>query len=132
VINPVGNQWFTATTCDPRGTTPAAIAICASTPNFILPVNAAGAIHFGNLRRNAFVGPGFQNIDFSILKTTKLTERFNTQFRFEAFDLFNHPNLGQPGATAGAAGFGTITSTRFPSGDSGSSRQLQLALKLIF
>jgi hypothetical protein len=135
VINPIRNQWFTATTCDPRGITAAAIAICNNNPNFILPVNGApspAAIHFGNLRRNAFVGPGFENIDFSILKTTKITERLNTQFRFEAFDLFNHPNLGQPGATAGAGGFGTITSTRFPAGDSGSSRQLQLALKLIF
>jgi len=77
---PVGNQWFTGSTCDPRGTTPAAIAICGSNPNFILPVNAQ-CHSLRKLQRNAFVGPGFQNIDFSILKNTKLTERFNTQFR---------------------------------------------------
>ncbi len=49
--------------------------------------------------------------------------------------LFNHPNLGQPNRIASTAPgntFGQITSTRFPVGDAGSSRQIQLALKLIF
>jgi len=56
------------------------------------------------------------------------------QFRAEIFDLFNHPNLGQPGRVAqqGSATFGVIQSTRFPTGDFGSSRQIQFALKLIF
>jgi hypothetical protein len=47
---------------------------------------------------------------------------------------FNHPNFGNPGLTAqpGSSSFGVIQSTRFPTGDSGSARQLQFAMKLIF
>jgi len=128
-INPGSVTYFTATTCDPRVS-----ASCAGA-NFILPVTfapAAAAVHFGNVHRNSLVGPGFEDIDFSVLKTTKITERWSTQFRTEFFDLLNHPNFGQPGQTAGAAGFGVISNTRFPTGDSGSSRQIQFALKLIF
>jgi hypothetical protein len=109
---------------------------------FALP--AAGT--FGNLGRNTVYGPGFADVDLALIKNTKLTERMNLQFRLDSFDLFNHPNFGQPGPLAanGAtiitispttgvpATFSTISSTRFPTADSGSSRQLQLALKLRF
>ena len=88
--------------------------------------------HFGNLGRNVVIGPGFTNVDFSVIKNTKITERFTTQFRTEFFDLFNHPNFGQPNRTLGNATFGQINSTRFPTGDSGSSRQIQFGLKLMF
>jgi hypothetical protein len=56
------------------------------------------------------------------------------QFRAEILDIFNHANFGQPGRVAqvGSSNFGVITNTRFPTGDSGSSRQVQFALKLIF
>ena len=87
---------------------------------------------FGNLGRNVIIGPGFNNVDFSVLKDTKLNERVILQFRAEVFDLFNHPSFGQPGRVVGTAAFGRITNTRFPTGDSGSSRQLQFALKLKF
>ena len=97
---------------------------------FVAPTT--GGLHFGNLGRNAVYGPGFVNTDFSLTKVTKLTERVSNEFRFEAFDLFNHPNLGQPGRILGSSSFGVIQSTRFPTGDSGSSRQLQFAMKLIF
>ena len=84
--------------------------------------------------RNVVIGPGFTNTDFSVLKTTKLTESLRVQFRAEFFDLFNHANFGQPGRVAqvGSTTFGVISSTRFATGDSGSSRQVQFALKLIF
>ena len=90
---------------------------------------------FGNLGRNSVVGPDFKNLDLALAKNTKLTEKMNLQLRCDAFDLFNHPNFGQPARTLSSntsTSFATIGSTRFPTGDSGSSRQLQLALKLQF
>ena len=93
------------------------------------------ANRLGNLGRNVIIGPGFQDVDFSLVKNTKIYERLTVQFRVDTFDLFNHPNFGQPNRTVSTAPgntFGQITNTRFATGDSGSSRQLQLAMKLIF
>jgi hypothetical protein len=87
---------------------------------------------FGSLGRNVIIGPGFNNADFSVLKNTKLSENLRLQFRMEVFDVFNHPSFGQPGRVVGTPGFGRITNTRFPTGDSGSSRQIQLAVKVMF
>jgi hypothetical protein len=87
---------------------------------------------FGNLGRNVVEGPGFDNSDFSIIKDTKLEGRILAQFRAEFFDVFNHANLGQPGNVVGTPSFGRISNTRFPTGESGSSRQVQFALKLVF
>jgi hypothetical protein len=88
--------------------------------------------HFGSLGRNVVIGPTFNNTDFSVIKNTKLTEKTTIQFRTEVFDIFNHPNFGQPNRTVGSSTFGKITTTRFATGDSGSSRQIQFALKLLF
>jgi hypothetical protein len=127
-INGSGNiQWFGANSvCDPSK------AACPAGAQFELPI--AGGVHFGNMGRNSVLGPDFQNLDFSISKLTRITERLSHEFRFETFDLLNHPNFGNPGLTAlvGGSSFGVIRSTRFPTGDSGSSRQLQFAMKLIF
>ncbi|HEU4386523.1 MAG TPA: carboxypeptidase regulatory-like domain-containing protein [Blastocatellia bacterium] len=87
---------------------------------------------FGNLGRNVITGPGFNNTDFSVIKNTKVGEWMRVQFRAEFFDLFNHANFGQPGSVVGTPAFGRITNTRFPTGESGSSRQIQFALKLMF
>ena len=126
------DQWFNNAVCDPRpgGSCPAGSA-------FALPVSVVGGrtvYHFGSLGRNVIIGPRFNNTDFSIIKNTNLTETVRIQFRAEVFDIFNHANFGQPGRTAqtGSTTFGVITNTRFPTGDSGSSRQIQFALKLLF
>jgi hypothetical protein len=90
--------------------------------------------HFGSMGRNVVIGPSFHNTDLSLIKRTKLTERQMIEFRWEVFDVFNHANFGQPGRTAqvGSNTFGVITNTRFATGDSGSSRQMQFALKYKF
>lgn len=87
---------------------------------------------FGNAGRNIITGPGFQDVDFSIAKNTLIREGYSLQFRAEAFNLFNHPNLGQPVNVVNNAQFGVITATRTVRGDLGSSRQIQLGLKFIF
>jgi hypothetical protein len=91
----------------------------------------APAAGFGSLGRNVIVGPTFNNTDFSIIKNTRVREGVRVQFRAEVFDLFNHANFGQPGNVVGTPAFGRIVSTRFPTGESGSSRQIQFALKVI-
>jgi hypothetical protein len=55
--------------------------------------------------RNAFVGPGAWTFDMSVMKNFRLTERFQLQFRAEAFDLFNHHNMFVNGFVADAALF---------------------------
>jgi hypothetical protein len=125
--NPLG-QWIAPTGVDASGNPSFANM-------FQIPTNT-----LGNLGRNAIYGPGFADADLSLVKNTKVTEKMNVQFRVDAFDLLNHPNYGQPGrvlsrVTGTPAQIGslfTINSTRFPTGDSGSSRQLQMALKLQF
>jgi hypothetical protein len=87
---------------------------------------------FGNLGRNVVIGPAFNNTDLSISKNTKIGDTVQLQFRTEFFDVFNHANFGQPGNVAGSPSFGRITNTRFPTGESGSSRQIQFGLRLIF
>ena len=86
---------------------------------------------FGSLGRNVLTGPAFNNTDFSIVKNTRFGEKLRAQFRAEIFDLFNHANFGQPENVVGTPAFGRITSTRFPTGETGSSRQIQFAVKLI-
>jgi hypothetical protein len=86
---------------------------------------------FGDLPRNAVIGPRFDNIDFSIAKTSRLGFA-RVQIRADVFNVLNHPNFGQPGGVVGSPDFGRITNTRFPSGDTGSSRQVQLAVRVEF
>jgi hypothetical protein len=129
-------QWFSNNVvCTPFAQTGITQPLCSATPNaaFALPLGATPAgDHFGGLGRNAFTGPGFVNTDLSLVKNTKLTERLNLQFRTEAFDIFNHPNFGNPNLNPQSSSFGRITGTRFPTGDFGSARQLQISLKLQF
>jgi len=80
---------------------------------------------FGNAGRNTFDGPGYQNINASLVKNTILSERFNLQLRAEVFNLFNHPNFNMPDNFLGSPTFGRITSARDP-------RHIQFGAKLLF
>jgi hypothetical protein len=90
------------------------------------------ADHFGNLGRNVVIGPSFHNVDLSVIKNERLGKRLAVQFRVDAFDVFNHPNFGPPNNIVGSPTFGRITRTRLPTGEAGSSRQIQLAVRLSF
>ena len=87
---------------------------------------------FGNAGRNIITGPGFSDVDFSLAKSTPLAEGINLQFRADVFNVFNHPNFAQPNRTITSGDFGRITATRSVRGDLGSSRQIQLGMKLTF
>ena len=44
--------------------------------------------------RNILVGPSLTNLDLTLLRNIKIKERFTLQFRWEVYDVLNHPNLG--------------------------------------
>jgi hypothetical protein len=80
---------------------------------------------FGNLSRNAFTAPNFEQWDFSANKFFTIHERARLQFRSEFFNVTNHTNLGIPNTTTTSSSFGQIRTT-FP------ARQIQFALKILF
>jgi hypothetical protein len=85
------------------------------------PANAP----FGDLGRNSFRAPNFDQWDTSVDKTFQVCECAKLQFRAEFFNILNHTNFGIPNTSISSAAFGTIRTT-FP------SRQVQFALKLLF
>jgi outer membrane receptor protein involved in Fe transport len=54
------------------------------------------SMHFGSEGRNSLLGPHFRQFDFSIYKKTPIGEHINMELRFEAYNLFNHPNFANP------------------------------------
>jgi len=124
-----GVTWF----ANGVGGIPGGIACtqAATTPGCVFQTPTTG---FGNMERNGATGPGFFDVDASLAKDTKITERVHFNLKIDAFDLFNHASFSNPGTTAtpGSTTFGIITATRFPVGDLGSSRQLQLSGKITF
>jgi hypothetical protein len=91
---------------------------------------------FGNLGRNAVVGPKFSSTDISAFKHFAITHRYDLEFRAESFNVFNHDSLvlnsiqaGSPGGTSnvtvGNTGFGQIINVA-------TSRVLQFGAKLTF
>lgn len=81
---------------------------------------------FGNEAIGAVYGPGIRAFDLSLVKNTRILERMNLQFRWEAFNAFNHVILGDPDTLFGSSTFGQITGTRLD------NREMQFALRLSF
>ena len=86
---------------------------------------AADGFH-GNMGRNALSTPGYFTWDFSLHKDFNFTERRRLEFRFESFNLLNHPAWANPDNSITSGTFGQITGTRF------NMRQMQFALKFVF
>jgi hypothetical protein len=80
---------------------------------------------FGDAPRNAVIGPGLGEVDFSLQKEMTVKEPVRVQFRAEAYNLANTANLNIPNRTAFTANFGRVSSAQ-------DARQLQFALKLVF
>ncbi len=75
---------------------------------------AAPQFVIGNSSRNPVRGPGLQNADLMIGKTFILSERMKLEFRAEAFNVSNTPQLNDPNGIFGSAAFGSITSAGNP------------------
>jgi hypothetical protein len=86
----------------------------------------ANQFTIGSASRNPVRGPSYRNIDLALMRRVPVGGRDRAiELRVEAFNLLNTPNLGAPGATQGAASFGTITTALDP-------RVVQVAAKLWF
>ncbi len=103
---------------------------------FNIPINVPGGTGpnqgvFGTLGRNTFRGPGYHDFDFAMIKDTPFGHRENValgtvEFRAEFFNIFNMVNFGLPSNIVRGSGFGIISKT------SGTSRQIQFSLKVIY
>jgi hypothetical protein len=109
---------------------------------FMAPPNNGGTLlSFGDAPRNFLTGPGTWQVDTGVAKTFALAERARIELRSEFYNVFNHPQLGQPQSIFGQSGFGTIINTVnlntaivnpiTPVG-SGTPREIQFAVRLEF
>lgn len=88
---------------------------------FATPVNS-----FGNAGRNIMRTDDWTNVDFSLFKNIPIREDWRLQLRFEAFNVFNHIDLGNPAIRLDQATPGRITTV------SHAPRQLQFGLRFVF
>jgi hypothetical protein len=91
-------------------------------------VNALGT--FGTTPRNYLEGPGFANLDFSLVRRFPihkgpLAETQVLQFRGEFFNVFNHANFNNPTSSVSSSTFGRILGAADP-------RIIQLGLKFVY
>jgi hypothetical protein len=130
IVTSNGSLNGTPNTVRPDVTGP--IRILGDANRWFDPSVFSAANRFGNLRRNAVIGPAFHTIDVAVAKEVELAGPIALQLRADAFNLFNHANFGPPGHIVGSPTFGQITRTRLPTGEAGSARQIQLAAALHF
>ena len=81
---------------------------------------------YGDSGRGILYAPGHINFDTSLSKRFSLYGRSNLEFRWDAFNLFNHPAFGFPNANIGNPNAGRITTTI------ADNRSMQFALKVNF
>lgn len=104
-------------------------------------ISAPGTL--GNLGSDTIIGPNFFDLDFAVLKDTKIRENMNLQFRAEFFNILNHTNFALPISTLFVGGGTTVNGDLSTySGRNGQAgqivnmvgtpRQIQFALKLVF
>ncbi len=103
---------------------------------------------YGNLGRDALVGPGASQFDMQVTRRFPIGEAHALEFRTDLYNIFNHPNFANPSATlpnalpsmqpgqafsaATAPGFGVLSSTIGRNVGLGTGRQIQLGMRLSF
>ena len=89
--------------------------------------------HGGNLGRNKFFGPGINNWDAVLQKTTSISERIVVEFRAEAYNLFNRVQFNEPGnSTSNPGTFGQSTGEVTRPDITSQARQIQFGLRFKF
>ncbi len=98
-------------------------------------------IRQGTEGRNDIPGFGLTQVDLSISRKFPIREHLNLQFRADAFNVFNHPNFSNPGATINSGDPTDLQASRMlnvglgglnPLFQEGGPRSLQLSLRLTF
>jgi len=88
---------------------------------------------FGNVGRNVLHGPRLFEIDFSVFRKFRITERIGLEFRGESFNFTNTPQFDRPDTVLTDAAFGQVTTARgTQSVQVNNNRQLQFSLRLLF
>ncbi|MGA1368820.1 MAG: TonB-dependent receptor domain-containing protein [Blastocatellia bacterium] len=89
-----GATWFDPTPFRPVEFSPEWLASVANgTPR---------PFRWGTLGRNTLRGPGYANLDLSLVRTFRITEKVTTDFRIDAFNFTNTPWFANPGTNASA------------------------------
>jgi hypothetical protein len=127
-----GHYWFSPTSFSNAQS--ADVTDCAPPGGGVFPSDFQ-AVHcpslrtYGTLPRNFIRGPGFVNLNFSLSKTTTLSERLKLEIRGDFFNLFNHAEFKNPDTNINGNGnggtFGQVLNTYDP-------RIIQLAARLSF
>ena len=104
--------------------------------SFSSPTESAAAPVIPNTGRNQWRGPGNSQTNASLVKNFKIWREANFQFRFEAFNVFNHPWLNAPNGTIGSGTFGYISNFNAFNvaafGTNAGSRQMQFSGRINF
>ena len=95
---------------------------------------------FGDMRRNVVYGPGYVNLDFSVIKNFRIGERIRLEARGEVFNILNHPNFAKPDHDLSDGSIGSVGVPAFtpdieasnPVIGSGGSRHIQIGLKVLW
>jgi hypothetical protein len=92
----------------------------------------AEAISFLGGRSNTVYGPGYYGVNMSLFKDFATFRKQYISFRVDAFNLLNHPTLGNPSNTNNSSNGGQITGPKFFQNNTPDSRFLQLSAKYVF
>jgi hypothetical protein len=100
-----------------------------STSSFAAPAQTSQGVYIapGTRGRNIITGPRYIDLDLSVFKDFKVTERAKLQLRGECYNIANHPHFLNPDSNLGDGTFGVINSTV-----QASERQIEVALRLVF
>ena len=111
---------------------------CFAGPGWVITPPEPG--QFGNMGRNIVYGPGYVDLDFSVIKTFTYRERVKLELRGEFFNILNHANFAGVDTDLSDGFSGTVGQAFFtpdiyasnPVIGSGGSRHIQLGAKIVW